>query len=229
MCDRKIGPYPCCTVIQGDCLELAKNLPRFDVCAIITDPPYGIDVPTDYASAKRGGKDYAKVHGDDKPFDPSPWLGFPRVVLFGANHFASRLPDMDSWLVWHKRLPNNADRNDQADVELAWSNIGGPARHFQHTWNGFLRDSEVGVERDHPTQKPIALMEWAIKQSTIPECLILDPYAGSGTTLVAAKKLGRHFLGFEISLEYCDIARKRLAAVDAQPSLFQPQPEQLSL
>jgi site-specific DNA-methyltransferase (adenine-specific)/modification methylase len=115
-----------------------------------------------------------------------------------------------------------------ADVELAWSNIGGPARHFQHTWNGFLRDSERGIERYHPTQKPVALMEWVIKQAGRPE-IVFDPFAGSGTTVVAAKKLGRHYLGFEISPEYCEIARKRLDAIDAQPTLFAPKAEQMEL
>ena len=82
------------------------------------------------------------------------------------------------------------------------------------------------MRRDHPTQKPVALMAWIMARWTKPGDLVLDPYAGSGTTGVAAKKFGRHFLLFEIVPEYCAIARKRLDAVDAQPTLFAQSAEQ---
>ena len=72
-------------------------------------------------------------------------------------------------------------------------------------------------------------MRWLVSLASLEADTILDPFCGSGTTLVAAKKLGRHFLGFEISHDYCEIARKRLAEIDAQPSLFEPKPEQMEL
>ena len=224
-CGRKLGPYDCCTVVCGDCLELMKALPDGCVDAVIADPPYGLGTDTRYATNKRGGVDYPLIYGDEHPFDPGPFLGFPRVVLWGANHYANKLPNSPSWLVWHKRLPNNSDINDQADVELAWSNCGGPARHFHYTWNGFLRDGEREAKRQHPTQKPIELMAWCIERAGRPEP-ILDPFLGSGTTAVAAKKLGRHFLGFEISPDYCRIAEERIALVEMQPQLFEKRPEQ---
>jgi DNA modification methylase len=71
-------------------------------------------------------------------------------------------------------------------------------------------------------------MSWCLKQFPFADT-ILDPFSGSGTTLVSAKKIGRHFLGFEISPEYCEIARKRIAVIEAQPTLFEKKPEQLSL
>src|SRR5690606_34818674 len=109
---------------------------------------------------------------------------FPRVVLFGANHFASRLPPTPTWLVWDKRRGTGSD--SQADCEIAWSNLGGPARLFSHLWRGAIRDSERGVKRVHPTQKPVALMRWCLEQAR-PSGIVLDPFLGSGSTLVACK------------------------------------------
>jgi site-specific DNA-methyltransferase (adenine-specific) len=228
-CSRKIGPYNCCSVVEGDCLELMKALPDGCVDAVITDPPYGIG----YVHGDGGGClarstrfNRVSVFGDDRPFDPQPWLRFPVVVLWGANHYASKLPDSSAWLTWDKR--EGMCENDQADCEMAWTNLKRPARLIRHYWNGMLKASERGEERQHPTQKPIAVMEWCIRQAG--ECeTVLDPYAGSGSTLVAAAKLGRHFLGFEISPAYVEIARKRIALVEAQPNLFQPKAEQLEL
>lgn len=198
-----------------------------DVAAIVADPPYGISYvhggndddsnPTKFAGIA--------VIGDDKPFDPTPFLRFPEVILWGANHYADRLPSSAGWLVWDKRAATVV--NDHSDCELAWSNVSGTARVFYHIWDGFRRGSETGIPRVHPTQKPICLMEWCIAKTKAET--ILDPFCGSGTTLVAAKKLGRHFLGFEISPEYCQVARNRLARIEAQPTLFQPKPEQMPL
>jgi site-specific DNA-methyltransferase (adenine-specific) len=249
-CDRMIGPYPCCSIVQGDCLELMKAIPTL-VCecgadvsgegglyhcvgghknrpaidAVITDPPYGIAYNPSGGNGLAQRGNLPKVFGDNRPFDPVPFLGFKTVVLFGANHFSDKLPKSAAWLVWYKRdgVPSIAF----GDCELAWSNMHGQSRVFNHFWHGMLRDSERGELRLHPTQKPVAVMEWIIGLTD--SQTILDPFSGSGTTLVAAKKLGRHFLGFEISPEYCEIARKRLEAIDAQPSLFEPKPEQLSL
>jgi len=88
---------------------------------------------------------------------------------------------------------------------------------------------ETSEQNGHPCPKPEGWMRWIIGLVSTDGEMVLDPFCGSGTTLVAAKKLGRHFLGFEISADYCAIARKRLAEIDAQPSLFQQKPEQLTL
>ena len=130
--------------------------------------------------------------------------------------------------MWDKRC-GAAGEMTFADCELAWSNLPGQARVFRHVWNGLQRDSEKGVEREHPTQKPIALMEWILRRWSNAGDLILDPYLGSGTTAIAAKRLRRHFLGFELSPEYCEIGRRRIAEVEAQPMLFQSPAEQISM
>jgi site-specific DNA-methyltransferase (adenine-specific) len=224
-CDRKIGPFPCCSVVQGDCLELLKLLPDGSVDAVITDPPYGIGFDTDYTRFTVGpradgfgyehlNRSHAAIHGDEEAFNPSPWLAFGNCILFGANHFAQSLP-RGTWLIWDKR---SSGPSFLSDAEVAWMKGGAGTYIFSHCWQGFSRASEM-KQHYHPTQKPVALMTWCIEKAGNPGT-ILDPFAGSGTTLVAAKKLGRHFLGFEISPEYCEIARKRIALVEAQPNLI---------
>ena len=138
--------------------------------------------------------------------DPPYGIGyrFPTVILWGANNYADRLPASRGWLVWDKRLGTGP--NDQGDCELAWTNRDVVARLFSRFWNG-----AVGPERRlHPAQKPIEVMRWCLE--LIPSAqLVLDPYMGSGTTLRAAKDLGRRAIGIEIEERYCEIAATRLA------------------
>jgi site-specific DNA-methyltransferase (adenine-specific) len=175
-----------------------------------------------------GGKPIA---GDLKPFDPSPFLalGVP-TILWGANHYGSRLPDASKWLVWDKRRGTAV--NDFADCELAWTNLKGVARCLPHLWNGALRDSERGVPRVHQTQKALVVMEWCL--GFLPDAdTILDPFMGSGTTLVACAKMGRKGIGIELDPNYFDIACRRVEEVYRQPDLFvappPPPPEQVTL
>lgn len=193
------------TIYHGDCREILPTLPK--VNAVITDPPYGINFDTDYSRFSgvdvSPGNTYRPVHGDDNPFDPSPWLNFNAVVLWGGNLYADRLP-RGSWLVWDKRFKNG--KAFLADGEVAWMKGGYGVYLYECTSQGFLRPEPV----QHPTQKPISVMEWCIVKSKA-EGIILDPFMGSGTTLVAAKNLGRKTIGIEIEERYCEIAAKRLA------------------
>lgn len=196
------------TIYHGDCREIELPVQ----CAVVTDPPYGVNLNTSYKSAKRGvlagANDYPPVFGDDEAFDPSPWLAYPAVVLWGANYYADRLPVSGQWLVWDKR--DGSGYNDQADCELAWTQ-GAPGtvpRILSHRWNGMIKASERQERRLHPTQKPIALMRWCL--SFMPEGLpVLDPYMGSGSTLVAAKDMGRKAIGVEFEERYCEAAARR--------------------
>lgn len=215
----------------GDCREI---LPGIDVRpdATVSDPPYGISFVHGAGGDGIGGGKYVSkfngvpVTGDDEPFDPGPLLRLaPVTVLFGANHFADKLPPASKWLVWDKR--KGFTRNDFADCELAWTNIGGVARLINHYWNGMMRDSEKGVPRVHPTQKPIEVMRWVIEQIPPPATLILDPFMGSGTTGVAAVKLGRRFIGIEIEPKYFDIACRRISEALRQPDMFIEKPKPL--
>lgn len=202
-------------IYHGDCREITEWLSA-DV--LVTDPPYGINARTKNASLGRGNmaaaNDYPAIAGDDGPFDPSVLLslGVP-TVMFGANHYASRLPDSPSWLVWDKLDGLKGKREigfcDQADIETAWTNLGGPARLYSQRWMGMIKNGEdAATRRRHPTEKPVELMRWVIQQC--PPGVIADPFMGSGTTLRAAKDLGRKAIGIELEEGYCEIAARRM-------------------
>lgn len=197
------------TIYHGDCREILPSLPKVDL--VLTDPPYGIDHPTDYANRGRANlaacTDYIPVYGDDEPYDPS-WLlalGCP-LVLWGANHYADKLPSQSGWLVWDKERPDDLD---QATCELAWTNYVKGVRRLRYRWNGMLRDGNEPLY--HPMQKPVALSKWALSLRWSPAGTVLDPYMGAGGVLRAAKDLGRKAIGIEIEEKYCEIAAKRMS------------------
>ncbi len=197
------------TLFHGDCREILPTLEAGSIDLVLTDPPYGISHPCDFKSRGRGKlaacRDYPDVHGDDSPFDPLLLIQWP-CILWGANHYASRLPDSGGWLVWDKERPDDLD---QATCELAWSNIVKGCRRLRYMWNGMIRDGDDSLF--HPTQKPVDLMKWCMGLRWTQGCnLILDPFAGSGTTLRAAKDLGRRAIGIEIEERYAEIAAKRM-------------------
>jgi len=213
------------TIYHGDCRDI---LPHVSADVVVTDPPYGIGAvlkgKTFGTSNACATNDYLPIVGDDSPFDPSPFLCFGGVVLWGANHYAARLPSESCWLVWDKR--DGMKSNPLADCELAWTNLGGPARLFSHRWMGMIRDSER-EQRVHPAQKPSALMRWCL--GFVRGDLVLDPFMGSGTTLVAAKQLGRRAIGIEIEERYCEIAIKRLRQEFLPFEPPAPPPEQMEI
>ena len=207
------------TLHLGDCLEVMKDIPAGSVDAVVTDPPYGIGVKTNYKSRKRGAlaecNDFVPIVGDDKPFNPIPFLSYPIVVLFGANYYADKLPKSGGSIVWDKLDGLQSKRdigfNDNSDCELIWTNVGNAARILRHRWMGAMKGSENGDRRVHPTQKPIELMKLIINHWTPQNATILDPFMGSGTTGVACVQTGRNFIGIEIDPHYYEIAEKRIA------------------
>lgn len=206
------------------CTFAENILPHIDpksVALLLADPPYGVAERTDRGERGRGrlahSYNFDPIAGDDLPFDPTPLLRYPRVILFGANYYAQRLPPSPTWFVWDKLNGlRSASRRvgfcDGADLELAWSNLGGPARLMRHRWMGAMKDSERGERRVHPTQKPVAIMEELILAYTQPGDLVLDPYMGSGPVLLAARQHGRRAIGCELSEDYCRTALERLRA-----------------
>lgn len=202
------------TLHHGDTAEILPTIEG--ITALVSDPPYGINYKTNDSRSKlAGSNNWKPIVGDDKPFDPSHLLDYPTVVLFGGNHFADMLPASPGWLVWDKLNGLTSKReigfNDQADCEMAWTNLKKPARLFSHRWMGLMKDSERSESRLHPTQKPVVLMRWVLTATTTQDDLICDPYAGSGSTLVAAKDLGRKVIGIELDEAYCEIIAKRCA------------------
>jgi site-specific DNA-methyltransferase (adenine-specific) len=206
------------TIYHGRCEDVIPTLPPVDL--VLADPPYGVNERTARKKAGRGqsayalmnARDFPPITGDDKPFDPTLMLAFPRLVLWGANHYADQLPTSPSWIVWDKLDGLTSKRgfgfNDNGDAELAWTNLGGPVRVIRHRWVGLIRDTEK--ERHvHPTQKPVAVMATIIEAFTTTGDLILAPDMGRGPELGAAKRLGRRAIGIETEQAYCEAAAFR--------------------
>lgn len=174
---------------------------------VFTDPPYGIAYksPSGKGMTKRG--DYAVIKGDTVPYDPNPLFGHcDLIVAWGANHYANKLPPSKAWLVWDKREGDAINNN--SDCELAWVSLGGSARLFHHKWNGMIKASEKNEKRVHPTQKPVALAEWAFELLDSGKT-VLDLYGGSGSTLIACEKTSRYCRMMELDPIYCDVIVKR--------------------
>ena len=210
------------TIYHGDCrdvIDMWEGLRTQSFDLLLTDPPYGISV------AKRGqvgaGVRTRNHSGigviQATKFEPVTWDGdtcsdvMPRLraitrqqIIFGGNYYD--LPPSRAWLVWDK---DNAG-TDFADAELAWTNLDQAVRLLRFRWNGMLQGAGVPKEpRLHPTMKPEPVIRWALLQA---DCkTVLDPFMGSGTTLVAAKRLGRTAVGIEREERYCEIAAQRLA------------------
>lgn len=211
------------TLHQGDCLEFLKTLDPSTVDAVITDPPYGMGWDTDstrYTGSKwpgRGRADWGVVRGDAEPFDPSPWLGFARVVLWGANHYAGRLP-VGTTLVWVKKHEESFG-TFLSDAEVGWMKGGHGVYCYARPASNQTKRTEGGGVSLHPTQKPIGLMVWCIdKLKLAPGMTVLDPYMGSGTTGVACVKAGLNFIGCEIDPKHFATAERRIE--EARPTLF---------
>jgi site-specific DNA-methyltransferase (adenine-specific) len=195
----------------------ALRLPLADesVDAIVTDPPYGMRWNTDstrfsggfHGHRRPGGEgrnDWGSILNDDQPFDPSPWLKFRAVILWGTNHYASHLP-VGTTLVWIKRN-DDAFGTFLSDAEIGWMNRGHGTYCFKD-----LSMNSTATTRIHPTQKPIALMRWCIQKLKLkPNSLILDPYCGSGSTLIAALQEGHRVIGMDLDRHYLEVARRRI-------------------
>ena len=218
-----------CQLFQGDCLEILPTLGKVD--AVVTDPPYGIDFGNagGFVTSHGWGDWRENVEWDKhrpaKPVFDMMLACSNEQIIWGGNYFSDYLPPSMQWLVWDK-----AQRGfSLADCEFAWSSQNKAARIFQYgrgNEKGFAPKSQENKEylRAHPTQKPVAVMKWCI--GFLPDAkTILDPFMGSGTTGVACAKMGRKFIGIEISEEYFEIACRRIEDAYAQPDMFVEQPK----
>jgi site-specific DNA-methyltransferase (adenine-specific) len=200
-------------VICGDCLPIMRDMPDNCVDLIVTDPNYGIGVAkhgTVGGSNIANVTDYGNQDWDNKPCSDDQIAEMIRIsnnqVIFGGNYF--NLPPSPCWLVWDKDNSGNF-----ADCELAWTSFKTAVRKFKWRWNGMLQE-KMGKQKEvrfHPTQKPVPLMEWIISNYSKEGDLICDPFCGSGSTLVAAKNLGRRYIGIELDSKYVAICNERLS------------------
>ena len=203
------------TLLLGDCMEILPGLPKHD--ALVTDPPYGIGMHggNPRSSGSHGGrKGYECGDWDNHRPSAPTFAAILRAahhsIIWGGNYFADLLPATGKWLVWDK-----GQRIKQSDGELAWTSFNGAMRIYTLNRVVLLVD---GAE--HPTQKPVALMKWCIGHLPASAMTILDPFMGSGTTGVAAVKMGRKFTGIEISEKYFDIACRRIDEALRQPDML---------
>jgi DNA modification methylase len=187
-------------IYHGDCREVLPFLPKTDL--LLTDPPYGISAAKRKAhSSIRDDSAWPEQAWDDER-QPDALVASMKLVkhsmIWGGNYYTDVLSPSSGWLAWVK--PEAGTGFSLADMELCWTSYQFAAR-VKHCAR---RDGHL-----HPTQKPEALMVWCL--SFADGCNVLDPFMGSGTTLVAAKRLCRKAIGIERERKYCDLAIERLA------------------
>jgi DNA modification methylase len=205
-----------CRLILGDCRDILPTLGPVD--AVVTDPPYGIGEDGGDKNRRRGYKPlvvHERLSWDAQRPSREVFKAIRAVsaeqIIWGGNYFADYLPPSMGWLYWDKRMGG-----DFSDGELAWTSQKRAVRDFSKSPFAGLRG---GHDRQHPTQKPVELMEWCL--GLLPDAkTILDPFMGSGTTGVACALTDRAFVGIEREPSYFDIAVRRIEAAYKQPRLF---------
>jgi len=195
------------TIIQGDCLEVMKDIPPESVSMIFTDPPYGMNLDTDWRGAKSslrfaqdkgvfGGKKYDRVINDDKPFDPSPimerYASVKEQFWFGADYYCKRIKDLElgSWFVWDKRLTELADKMYGSGFEMIWSKQKHKRDVLRCKWAGVFGVEKQDIKtRVHPNQKPLELLEKIILAYSKEGDLIVDFFAGGAVSPWLARNI----------------------------------------
>lgn len=196
-----------------DAVERLMNGEKADM--VFTDPPYGIDEETDRAFAGRTrkckGNTFHKIIGDDSIDTALAAFSISDnqsdiVCYWGGNYYAHKLVPSPCWIVWDKRVEDN-QRNMNSDCELAY--VKHPSKEsvriFRHLWKGMIKGSEHGQGRVHPTQKPVALAEWAFSELDPKGKSVLDLFGGSGSTIIACEKTNRRCFMMELDPHYCDV------------------------
>lgn len=217
---------PISEVWNGDNMEYMARFPdKFFELAVV-DPPYGIG-----ANKMTLGNGKKKIYRGSDDWDklPPPAEYFSELqrvsknqIVWGANHFISQIPINSScWIFWDK----GTGTNDFADGELAWTSFNTTVRKFFKSWVG--ANAKDGLDRIHPTQKPIALYKWILKNYAKEGDKILDTHLGSGSSRIAAHQMGFDFYGCELDKEYFDASVKRFEIFKAQQSLFTFNDQQL--
>lgn len=202
---------------------------------IFTDPPYGMNLDTDYAkrplseaSAEKHStqNSYERVIGDDKPYDPSHIFEMfgdtKEIFLWGGDYYARRLPETGSWFVWDKRKGMEDMKYTNAAFELCWSKKPHAREIVRVAWFGLIGTEQQDVRnRIHPTQKPLEVCDYFLKDYSDRGHIIVDLFGGSGSTLISADKLGRTCYMMELSPAYIDVIRKRYAKYIGQEENWQ--------
>jgi DNA modification methylase len=198
---------------------------------VFTDPPYGMNLDTDYSKNKGGGglglvnagKKHRPVIGDDKPFDPAfifELFGYCKeIFLWGGDYYHLRLPENSGWIVWDKTGGNDSlmDAGFGANFELCWSKQKHKRDIARITWKGVA--GRAGEKTVHPTQKSVKLFEWFFKRWGKENDIVWDGFLGSGSTLIACEKTNRICYGMELDEKYCDVIIKRWEEFSGQRAI----------
>jgi DNA modification methylase len=229
----RIGPHRIICGDSSDPAVLDRLIAGEKVGCVLTDPPYGINLDTNYSGMGTGSKnalfkaaprDYRKVEGDDRPFDAAPlrtyFANVAEQFWFGANYYRRTLSDSDldgSWLVWDKRTTEEADRMFGSGFELCWSANRHKQDLLRHMYAGAF--GAEARDRMHPTQKPTGMLAEILNRWAPAGCVVADPFAGSGSHLIAAAKTGRAGYGVELDPAYVAVTLQRLADMGLTPEL----------
>ena len=207
-----------CTLYNADCLDVLAGL-KAD--AVITDPPYGIAYDTAQEKQSPDAKQiFDAVIGDEVPFDAKHLMGYRDVILWGANNYSDQIPKGGQWYFWDKVVQNGL-KVRISEAEYAWHKRGTKPRGFRHMWCGPYKASERGIRAEHPTQKPIALMQWCVELAKLKNGdTVLDPYMGSGSTGIACIRAGIKFIGIEKDKRHFETACERIRCELAQGVLL---------
>lgn len=200
-----------------DPLAVKELLDGEEVDMVFTDPPYGMDLDTDYSkmpsTKAQGNKKYSKIAGDSDDFKPEliqtcldVFDYCKEVFLFGADYYAEILPNKNqgSWVVWDKRVTENFDKMIGSAFELCWSK----SKHKREIarFNNTLFSGESDARNKvHPTQKPIKLVEWFLVKWGKSGDKVVDLFGGSGSTLIACEKTNRKCFMMELDPHYIDV------------------------
>lgn len=213
---------------HADCLDFMRQMPDKCVDLVLTDPPYGIGnkFTSEYGmqerKSKRGSFDWNDKIPEKEVFDEIMRVS-KNQIIFGGNYFTEFLKPTNAWLVWDKIGPYNL-KNPFSDCELAWTSFNCTVKKYTHVNMGFISGKDEKGKRIHPTQKPLLLFQDILGDFSKPSDIVFDPFAGSGTTAVAAHKLGRNFICVEKDREYWEKSVARLEEYKKQPTFFTKEP-----
>lgn len=183
---------------------------------VFTDPPYGMNLNVDYDEMFKNdaskimftGKRFKKIEGDEKDYDPSPifLIEAKDYFIWGADYFYDKLPSKGSWAAWDKRTNESLDKVVGNTTEFCWSKNPHRRMTARVLWSGHhgMKKDDT-KKRVHPTQKPVALVEWFFSNYASNHNTIVDIYGGSGSTLIACEKTNRKCFMMEIDPHYCDV------------------------
>lgn len=219
---------PITEVYNIDFMEYMATLPTKFFDLAIVDPPYGINASKKICYHKESLTKYISKDWDKQKPSEDYFKELFRVskfqIIWGANYFIEYLYSSKCWIAWDKKQPFEMDF---AMVELAWTNFDMSSKMFscsrKYMGNKVSNNPKKAKQyvKLHPTQKPIALYEWILKNFAKPNWKIFDSHLGSGSSRIASYELGFDFFGCEIDKDYFDVMQKRFENYLKQPKLFE--------